>query len=109
MIIELLSISASHGKKQELGKALKSLVGPIQVQQGCLRCRLFQDWPAEDDLHMEARWDSKEDLIGHLQSDIYKKLLLLIELSATPPGLEFLAVFEIHGLDLVKSVRISPD
>jgi len=70
MIIELLSISALRGKKQELGKALASLVGPIQVQRGCLLCRLLQDWPAEDELQMEARWDRKEDLISHQQSEI---------------------------------------
>jgi quinol monooxygenase YgiN len=109
MIIELLSISAPHGKKQNLGNALASLVGPIQVQRGCLRCRLFQDWPAEDELQMEARWDSKENLISHLQSEIYKKLLLLMELSATAPSLEFFSVLEIRGLDLVEAARIRPN
>ena len=109
MIIELLSISAARGKKHELGRALATLLGSIQVQRGCLRCQLFHEWPAEDGLQMEARWRSKEDLIGHLQSDIYKKLLLLMELSATPPGLEFFTVLEIRGLDLVEAARISPE
>ena len=108
MIIELLSISAPYGRTQELGKALASLVGPIEVQPGCLRCQLFQEWPAKDELQMEARWDSKEDLIGHLQSDIYKRLLLLMELGTTPPVLEFFAVLEIRGLDLVEAARIPP-
>ena len=108
MIIELLSISAPYGRKQEFGKALGSLVGPIEVQAGCLRCQLFEEWPGKDELQMEARWGSKEDLIGHLQSDFYKRLLLLMELGTTPPVLEFFAVLEIRGLDLVEAARIPP-
>ena len=40
MIIEQLSIFAPKGKRQEVGSALVSLLGPTQVQQGCLKCRL---------------------------------------------------------------------
>lgn len=105
MIIEILGIFAAHGKLQELGKALASLVGPIQVQPGCLSCRLFTAWPNEDGLQMEARWDTQENLIRHLKSDIYKRLLLLMELSASPPTLEFLTVTEFRGLDLVEEAR----
>jgi quinol monooxygenase YgiN len=109
MIIEFLSISASNRKRQELGRALASLVGPIQVQPGCLSCHLAQEWPMQDGLQMEARWDSQENLMIHLQSDIYKRLLLLMELSAVPPVLEFFTVVELRGLDLVETARIHPD
>jgi len=109
MIIELVGISVSSEKKQELWKALVWLMSAIQVQRGCLRCQLCEKWPAKDELQMETRWDSKEDLIAHLQSDIYKKMLLLMELSTTAPVLEFLAVVELRGLDLVEAARIPPD
>ncbi len=108
MIIELMSISVSQKKKQELGKALGSLVGPIQVQPGCLSCRLFQALPQQDSLQIEARWESQECLIRHLQSDGYKRLLLLMELSTTTPVVEFLSVVEIRGLELVESARNLP-
>jgi quinol monooxygenase YgiN len=106
MIIELVSISAPIRKRQELGRALASLVGPIQVQPGCLSCQFSQVWPTQDGLQMEARWDSQENLMRHLQSDIYKRLLLLMELSAAPPVLEFFTVVELRGLDLVETARI---
>jgi len=109
MIIELMSISVPHGKRQELGKALASLIGPIQVQPGCLSCRLFQAWPLDNGLQIEARWENEEDLIRHLRSDFYKRLLLLMELGATPPVLEFLTVVEFRGLELVEAARASSD
>jgi quinol monooxygenase YgiN len=109
MIIELIGILAPHEKRQELGDALVSLLGPIQVQPGCISCRLFHSLPKQDGLQIEARWADRETLIGHLQSDIYKKLLLLMELSATPPALEFFTVTEVRGLDLVEVARAPAD
>jgi len=105
MIIELASISAANRKGQELARALASLLGPIQVQPGCMSCRMRRAWPAQDWLQIEARWDSEENLRHHLQSDIYKSLLLLMELSKAPPVLEFFTVIESRGLDLVQSAR----
>lgn len=105
MVIELISVSVPQEKKQELGKAFASFVGPIQVERGCLSYRVVQAWPTQDGLQMEARWDSQADLIQHLQSDIYKRLLLLMELSPTPPVLEFFTVVELRGLDLVEMAR----
>lgn len=105
MIIEQLSIEMHHRRRQELGTALSSLVGPIQVQPGCLSCRLFQCWPNQDGLRMETRWASEDDFVRYLRSGIYKRLLLLMELSPSPPVLEFYTVLEIRGLDLVEHAR----
>jgi len=109
MIIELMSISTSLAQGDHLGDALESLVGPIQVQPGCLECRLLKSLPTEKRMYVLARWETQSDLIRHLQSDSYKRFLLLMELSATPPLVEFFDVLEIRGLDLVKAARSSPD
>ena len=108
MIIELMRISISQAQGGQLGDALESLVGPIQVQPGCLECRLLKSLP-EKRMYVLARWETQRDLIRHLQSESYKKLLLLMELSAAPPVVEFFNVLEIRGLDLVEAVRNSSD
>jgi quinol monooxygenase YgiN len=109
MIIELMRVSVQQDQKQEFAKALEFLVSPIQLHPGCLSCQLFQVWPQQNGLHIEARWESREYLIQHLQSQAYKRLLLLIELSAGPPVVEFFNVLEIRGLDLVEQVRTLPE
>jgi quinol monooxygenase YgiN len=105
MIIGTMSITVAHTKRQQIGSALASLVGPTQVQQGCLSCELYQGWSNEELLRIESRWANQVDLIRHLQSDTYKSLLLLMELASAPPVLEFKTIVEIRGLDLVKSAR----
>jgi len=62
----------------------------------------------QDELRIAARWDTHENLLGHLRSEVYKKLLLLMEFSTTPPVLEFFAVREFRGLDLVETARSVP-
>jgi quinol monooxygenase YgiN len=105
MIIEQLTICAPKGKRQEIGSALVSVLGPTQVRPGCLKCRLLQSWRNPDELVLEAKWETAEDLLSHLQSDSYKRLLLLMELSAVPPLLEFFTVKEVSGLELVQQAR----
>ena len=105
MIIEQMSISAPPGKRKQLGSALSSLIGPTQVQPGCLSCRLFQNWQDLDELLVEASWETQEDLIRHLQSDTYKHMLLMIETSRIPPVLRFSSVQDVSGLELVLRAR----
>ncbi|SRR5579863_4070096 len=105
MIIEQLTIRAPKGKRQEVGSALISLSAPTQVQPGCLKCRLLQSWHEPDELVLEANWETIEDLVRHLQSDSYKRLLLLMELSPVPPILKFSTVQEVNGLELVEKAR----
>jgi quinol monooxygenase YgiN len=105
MIIEQLSICAPKGQREPIGSALASLIGPTQVQPGCLQCRLLQNWHDADEFAMEANWATAEDLTRHLQTDAYKRLLLLMELSAVPPVLQFSTVQEVSGLDLVQKAR----
>lgn len=108
MIIEQMSIEVPQGKKQQLGSALASFVGPTQVAPGCLSCSLSESWTNPDELRFESRWSSEDDLIRHLKSDSYKQLLLLMELSSVPPQIEFFAVVKAQGLDLVESARSTP-
>lgn len=108
MIIEQMSIAVPHGKKQQLGSALASFVGPTRVQPGCLSCSLAQGWTDPDELRFESRWENEDDLIRHLKSDSYRQLLQLMELSSTPPQIEFFDVVKAQGLDLVYNVRSAP-
>lgn len=105
MIIEQMSVSAPSGKRKQLGSALSSLIGPTQVQPGCLSCRLLQNWQDLDELLVEASWETEKDLIRHLQSDSYKQLLLMMETSRIPPVLRFSLVQEVSGLELVRCAR----
>jgi quinol monooxygenase YgiN len=105
MIIEWVGIVASPENRADLGRAIYSLLGPTQVEPGCICCLIYQGWSDPNVLYLESRWETLEDLILHVRSETYKKLLRLMELAIEPPTIEFLTVTEVRGLDFIESVR----
>jgi quinol monooxygenase YgiN len=108
MIIEHLGFIVSPANGEQLKRALSSLVGPIQAKRGCLSCRLHQEADNPDSFHMVCSWETREDLVQHIGSEVYKRLLVLMELGVAPPVVEFHDVIETQGLDFIHKVRQSP-
>lgn len=106
MIIEQTNISIPPGQEQQIGSAFAWLIGRIEVQPGCLWCRLFHNWHDSNEYVIQVHWATAEDLTNHLQSDAYKRQLLLMELSRVAPTLQFWTVQETRGTDLVEEARI---
>lgn len=105
MLIEIVRIKTSPEKREEIRSALSSVSGPTESEPGCLSCRVYQDVSDTTTFRAESRWKTQNDLLTHVRSDAYKRLLLLIELSSEPPEIEFLEVSETRGLDLIKAAR----
>jgi quinol monooxygenase YgiN len=105
MVIERIAILVAPEKREDLRRAFSSLLGPTGVEPGCISCDLFQEAGNLNRFCLETRWKSDQELIRHLRSEQYKSFLILLELSSEPPLIEFHAVVETRGLELVRSVR----
>ncbi|HTQ97992.1 MAG TPA: antibiotic biosynthesis monooxygenase family protein [Candidatus Acidoferrum sp.] len=105
MIIESLGLKARMENRKELQAALSFLLGPIRVESGCVDCNLYQDVTNPDGFRFVCLWKTQADLVRHLQSEIYRQLLTLMEFSVEPPSLEFHTVTETQGLELVHASR----
>jgi quinol monooxygenase YgiN len=107
MIIELISMVTPPEKRQDLGDGLHSFLEMTQEEPGCTSGILYQNWTDPNVLYLEFRWETVSDLIQHIRLDRYKRLLLLMELGAEPPVIEFLTVSEVKGLDFIKAIRMA--
>ncbi len=105
MVISFVDIKATSEKRADLRRALSSLSGPTEAEAGCLSCQLFEQVADPSVLRLESRWETQNDLLRHIRSDSYKRLLLLMELGTAPPAIEFYTVSEMRGLDLIKAAR----
>jgi quinol monooxygenase YgiN len=105
LIIESLRIVVRSGKREELRRALAAWIGPTQVQSGCMNCRILQEDNPPHSFYYEAQWKSPDDLMRHLRSEHYKRLLVLMDLGEEPPVVEFHTVTETRGLDLIQHAR----
>jgi quinol monooxygenase YgiN len=105
MIIEGVGVVGSSIKHDELGRGLRSLLGPMRAEAGCISCRVFQDTTNPNSFRLEAYWRTEEDLTQHVRSDVYKKLLFLMEMGAEPPTIEFHEVVQTRGLEFIEVAR----
>jgi quinol monooxygenase YgiN len=105
LIIESLRIVVRAAKREELRRALAAWIGPTQVQPGCMNCRILQEDNEPRSFFYEAQWKTPDDLLRHLRSEHYKRLLVLMDLGEEPPVVEFHTVTETKGLDLIQLAR----
>jgi quinol monooxygenase YgiN len=105
LIIESLRIVVRAAKREELRRALAAWIGPTQVESGCMDCRILQEDNEPRSFRYEAQWKTQDDLMRHLRSEHYKRLLVLMDLGEEPPVVEFHTVTETKGLDLIQRAR----
>jgi len=107
MIVFTMRVTARPKKRPEMLQALHSLLGPMSVQPGCLRCRLYQDADDEDVLTWIEEWESREQMDRHVRSPEYRTLLSVMDLSAVQPEVRFNTVVETAGMELIEGTMRS--
>lgn len=105
MILLSLKIIPPHKRKNELIEAFRLQMNRIQVQPGCIRCRLSQDTEEENAILYEEEWGTWQDLDKHIRSDRFSWILELMEQSCNTPHLSFSDVRETHGIEYVRKLR----
>lgn len=106
MIIESLQLVARRESRRELLAALSFLLGPTRVESGCVSCDLYLDGTNPNRFRFECIWKTEADLIWHLRSEIYKQLLILMELSVEKPIVQFHTISQTQGMELVHATRL---
>ena len=105
MIAASLRLVVPEKRKAEVLKSLRSLLGPTSAQAGCAGCGIYRD--ALDDgiyLYVEE-WGSREQLERHIRSDLYLRLLAVMEIAVEQPEVRYDTVSERQGFELVEAIR----
>ena len=105
MIIESVRIAAMPTKCEQLLRALIAWAGPTAVESGCLSCKILTETGAPQAFCYQAQWKTQDDLLRHIRTEHYKRLLVLMELGISPPLVEFHTVTETKGLELITRTR----
>jgi quinol monooxygenase YgiN len=108
MIHTMVAIVSPPGQRQSFVRALRSLVGPTRVEQGCLSCHLYEDIELPGSFTLVEDWVSAADFERRLRSEAYRQLLLLMELSPEAPMIQFHSVRSTAGMDAILMARSRP-
>ncbi len=105
MITATIRIRVSKGKKGEVVRLLRSLIGPTRVETGCMNCHLYQDVNDQDVITWMEQWNSQDDLNCHLRTPQYKRILAALDMSDVQPEIRFDTVVETKGMQLIEEAR----
>jgi quinol monooxygenase YgiN len=91
--------------KNEVLEILGSMTEQIQFETGCISCRLYRGVKDQAAILLEEIWTNDVDLQRHLQSEIYRRILLVIEMSAKPPEIRFDTIAYSSGFETIEKTR----
>jgi len=106
MYLSIVKIDALPDQEHTVMDVLESMKGPTSALAGCLGCSLTIEGGPGGTICYQERWRDRESLDRHLRSALYSRVLAAMELSRTPPVVEFFELTKAGGLDLVESVRV---
>jgi quinol monooxygenase YgiN len=105
MVITLLRVVVPTDKQEAVLEILSSVIDLTWGLPGCTGCVCYEE-PKKDGavLYME-QWESKEDLYRHIQSDLYLRLISVMEMAAEAPEIRFHEVSKTMGMELIETLR----
>jgi len=106
MIYSSLRIKFTPEKLPEAREILCSLVERTRVSQGCLGCDVYQHLLDPGVLLFEEWWKSHAELGRHLRSDLYRRIILVIEMATEYPVVKFSEIAHTTGLEMVEKLRM---
>jgi quinol monooxygenase YgiN len=105
MVFMTLEIDVTADQRINVLSAFRQLAGPLEVQPGCLACRILADVRNEGLIGLVVVWDGQDNLERHIRSDLFRKVLTLMEASSARPEIRFHTVSRTAGLESVEQIR----
>jgi len=92
-------------KQSEALEILGNVSAQVQFEPNCISSRLYRGVDEVRAIMVEELWESYPDLLEHLQSDAYRRLLLVIEMAEEPPDIRFETIAHSTGVELIENAR----
>ena len=105
MIVGTLRILPAPDRRADILEVFRAVQGPVLAQPGCVACHIYEEQGPEPAVVLIQRWESQSALEAHLRSETYRRILGAIELSGTPPEVQFDYVSATNGMDLIERSR----
>ncbi len=105
MIIASIKIDPMPDKRQAVIEILASVQTITSLKPGCIHCDIFRDYGDGGKILYIEKWEAKEDMYRHIQSNLYLRILTAIEFSSEPPEVCFCDDSGTSGIELIEAIR----
>ena len=104
-VVFTLEIEVSPERREEVLTTLRLMMGPTEVQLGCVRCRLYLSTVNPNALTLVEEWKSEVELQNHIRSREFENILAVMDMSEGPPEIRIDKVSRRTGLDAIAALR----
>jgi len=108
MVRASIKMMISSSKRNEMLEILSPIAERARFEPGCISCRLYQGAEVKNLILLEEFWRDEEALERHLQSEDYRKVLLVVEMAVEPPEIRFDAIAQSTGFETIEKARRFP-
>lgn len=105
MIDATFKMSVPTDKRLEVLQTIKTLIGPVRNEPGCISCNYCVDAEDEQIIIFRQEWNSNEDLAAHLRSDHFSVLLGVMKLLSIEPEISFNTIASRSGAETISKAR----
>jgi len=107
MFLTVVKISPVPGREQEILDILLSVRGPTLADAGCLECSILEEHDDEQVIVYLEKWQTGEEMLNHIRSAIYSRVLKAMDLSDRKPEVWFHEITATQGMEVIERVRSS--
>ena len=104
-ICATIRISLTARRYKEARDILASMIERINLEEGCISCRLYRDVLEERALMLEEMWTGETALHKHLRSADFRNVLLVVEMASETPEIRFDWISSSTGIETVEAAR----
>lgn len=90
-------------KHSEVFDMLMSVCAQAQFDPSCISSHLYMGVDEVRAVLIEEFWKSHEELLCHLQSDVYRRVLLAVEMAQEAPEICFDEISRTCGIELIEN------
>jgi len=105
VIIASLRLVVPENHTEEVEQVFQLLAGPTRAEPGCLKCWYYRDLENDSTFALFQSWNSEQSMHHYLKSDLYKKVLTLMDMVSEPPEISFYTCTSRKGMEVIKKAR----
>ena len=105
MIITILKLKLPLTSKKEAIEIFKSLRESLSSKQGCAGCGAYESVEDPNELFYIEQWSTRNALDRHIQSDLYRRILNVMDLASETPAISFHETVQVGGLEFIQDLR----
>jgi quinol monooxygenase YgiN len=107
MILSLMELKPIPANRQTILEILRFVEDKVRLKRGCLGCSIYEGCEEGRAILYLEQWESKEAFHWHIQSNLFLRILNVIDLCIEKPEIFFHEVSATKRFELIEGLRLN--